>query len=103
VSTIIRPQPSDLDLLRHDLLIGGEWVAGAGGERDDVTDPATGETIARVARGTREDARRAIVAADGALGAWSATPAKGRAAVLRAWHDLIVEHVDDLAALLTAE
>jgi succinate-semialdehyde dehydrogenase / glutarate-semialdehyde dehydrogenase len=103
VSTIIRPQPTDLDLLRHDLLIGGEWVAGAGGERDDVTDPATGETIARVARATREDARRAIVAADGALGAWAATPATGRAAVLRAWHDLIVEHVDDLATLLTAE
>jgi succinate-semialdehyde dehydrogenase/glutarate-semialdehyde dehydrogenase len=92
----------DRSLLREQLFVGGRWEDGTG-ERDDVLDPATGQVVARVARGSRADARRAIDAAAGALPAWAAAPAKARAALLREWHDLIVEHVDDLAALLTAE
>ncbi len=103
MSTALRPELADRSLLREQLFIDGAWVDGAGGERDDVTDPATGELIAQVARGTRTDARRAIEAADAALAAWSKTPAKTRSNLLRAWHDLIVEHADDLAILLTAE
>jgi succinate-semialdehyde dehydrogenase/glutarate-semialdehyde dehydrogenase len=90
-------------LLREQLLIDGAWADGASGEHDPVLDPATGDEVALVARGTREDARRAISAADSAFAGWAATPAKTRAAALRAWHDLIVEHADDLAVLLTAE
>ena len=94
---------ADRALLREQLLIDGAWEDGTGGERDAVLDPATRREIARVARGTREDARRAIAGADAAFAGWAATPAKARASILRAWHDLIVEHVDDLAVLLTAE
>ena len=93
---------SDGDLLREQLHLAGTWVDGAGGEVDEVLDPATGECIAHVARGTAADADRAVAAAHDALAGWSATPAKGRATVLRACHDLIVEHVDNLAVLLTA-
>jgi len=53
---------TDRALLREQLLVAGEWVEGEGGERDAVLDPATGERIASVARGTRADARRAIEA-----------------------------------------
>jgi succinate-semialdehyde dehydrogenase / glutarate-semialdehyde dehydrogenase len=93
----------DTAVLRDRLFIGGRWLDAERGERDDVLDPATGDVVARVARATRADARRAIEAAHEALGAWEATPAKARSKVLRAWHDLVVEHADDLAALLTAE
>ena len=49
------------------LLIGGEWVEAAGGERFDVTNPATGEVVGTVPNGTEADVRRAIDAAAGAL------------------------------------
>jgi succinate-semialdehyde dehydrogenase/glutarate-semialdehyde dehydrogenase len=94
---------TDPSLLREQLLVGGAWGDGEGGERDPVLDPATGQEIARVARATRGDARRAIAEADAALAGWARTPAKTRGQAMRAWHDLIVAHVDDLAILLTAE
>jgi succinate-semialdehyde dehydrogenase/glutarate-semialdehyde dehydrogenase len=103
MSTVQHPPLADRSLLRDRLLIAGTWVGGSAGDVDAVRDPATGEEIAHVARGTRDDARTAIAAADEALADWAATPAKARSAVLRAWHDLIVANVDDLAALLTAE
>jgi succinate-semialdehyde dehydrogenase / glutarate-semialdehyde dehydrogenase len=92
-----------LELLRDRLFIGGRWVEGEHGERDAVLDPATGEVVARVARATRADARRAVEAAHEAQPSWAAMPAKARSNVMRAWHDLVVEHADDLASLLTAE
>ena len=103
MSTAFRLDLTDPALLREQLLISGEWVDGAEAARDAVIDPASGQVVAEVARGTREDARRAIEAADAAGKAWAATPAKTRAKILRRWNDLIVEHVDDLAILLTSE
>jgi succinate-semialdehyde dehydrogenase/glutarate-semialdehyde dehydrogenase len=103
MTTAIHPPLTDPTLLREQLLIDGEWVDGAGGEREPVTDPATGEVVAEVAVGTRADAVRAIEAAHAAAAGWGATPAKTRSQLLRRWHDLIVASVDDLAILLTAE
>src|SRR5690242_14538873 len=95
------PRPlRDPALLCDDLFVDGAFQASAGGERFDVRDPATGGLIARVASGTREDARRAVEAAKAAMPAWAAATAKERAAVLRRWFDLMVEHADDLAAIL---
>src|SRR4051812_6114789 len=90
-------------MLRELLLVDGAWIAADDGATDPVADPATGETIAEVARADAAMARRAIAAAQAALGPWAATPAPQRSRILRRWHDLIVEHVDDLAVLLTAE
>ncbi len=50
-----------------------------------------------------DDARTAIDAAALAQPLWAGKPAKDRSIILRRWHDLIVEHADDLAAILTAE
>ncbi len=68
-----------------------------------MVDPATGETIAEVPRLGAAETRRAIAAAERALPAWRATTAKERARVLRRIADLMVENIDDLALLLTAE
>src|SRR6478672_13278126 len=90
-------------LLRDELFIGGEWSAASGGARFEVVDPATGGRIAHVASATEDDVERAIAAAADAFPAWAGLPAPRRAALLRRWYELILEHVDELAAILTAE
>jgi succinate-semialdehyde dehydrogenase/glutarate-semialdehyde dehydrogenase len=74
-----------------------------GGETFPVLDPATGQELAHVPRMGAEETRRAIDAARDAYPGWRATLAKERARILRRWADLMVEHRDDLARLLTAE
>jgi succinate-semialdehyde dehydrogenase/glutarate-semialdehyde dehydrogenase len=98
-----RSQLRDGDLLREDLFIDGVWAPGAGGERTEVTDPATGAVIARMASATADDVLNAISAADAAAPAWGRMTATARARVMRRWYDLIVENADDLATILTAE
>ena len=57
---------------RH--FIGGEWVGSEGGATFPSLDPFTGEVVAEVAAGTREDAARAVVAPPAAFPAWGQTP-----------------------------
>src|SRR5437660_8488436 len=51
------------DVQKREMLIGGEWVPSAGGETQDVLNPATGGVIAVVPKGTEEDVDRAVAAA----------------------------------------
>jgi succinate-semialdehyde dehydrogenase/glutarate-semialdehyde dehydrogenase len=90
-------------LLRDRALIDGEWLASEGGITFDVNDPATGGRLARVARCGMRETEQAVVAADRAFPEWAARTAKERAGPLRQWAALIVENVEDLAAILTAE
>jgi succinate-semialdehyde dehydrogenase/glutarate-semialdehyde dehydrogenase len=94
---------NDRSLLKDALFIGGQWERPAGVACFNVTNPATGAVLARVPSGGRDEAAAAIDAAEAALPAWRALTAKERAAILRRWHDLIIEHVEDLARILTAE
>jgi succinate-semialdehyde dehydrogenase / glutarate-semialdehyde dehydrogenase len=73
------------------------------GETFPVVDPATGETIAEVARMGVAETRRAIARAEEALPAWRSMLAKDRARILRRWSDLMLDHEDELAHLLTTE
>jgi succinate-semialdehyde dehydrogenase/glutarate-semialdehyde dehydrogenase len=97
------PTLTDPDLLRSSPYFGGAWQQPVGRDSSDVINPATGETVHSVALAGREDASSAIDAAESALPAWSALPAKERSRLLRRWHDLVVDNVDDLARILTAE
>ncbi len=103
VATDLRSILKDPSLLVEQAYIAGEWVNAADGKTFAVTNPARGDVIANVADMTREDARRAIEAADKARHEWAARTGKERAAVMRKWYDLMVAHADDLAAILTAE
>ncbi|WP_027997726.1 NAD-dependent succinate-semialdehyde dehydrogenase [Sinorhizobium arboris] len=76
-----------------------EWA----GPTFDVSNPSTGELLATLPDMGIDDARAAIDAAAFAQPLWAGKPAKDRSIILRRWHDLIVEHADDLAAILTAE
>src|SRR5436190_5585247 len=90
-------------LLREQAFIDGEWC-----DADDcgtfaVTNPATGDELTNVPRMGAIETRRAIDAAARAFPAWRDRPAAERAAVMRRWRDLMIEHRDDLAQLLTLE
>ncbi len=73
------------------------------GETFPVVDPATGETIAEVPRMGTAETRRAIERAEAALPGWRSRLAKDRALILRRFADLMLEHEDELAHLLTTE
>ncbi|GEN26836.1 glutarate-semialdehyde dehydrogenase DavD [Halovibrio variabilis] len=83
--------------------IDGSWVAADSGEQIAVLNPATGEAIGDIPRLGKAETERAIDAADAALPAWRALTAQERADLLLKWHDLMLEHQDDLAMLMTFE
>ena len=91
------------DLLRQAMLIDGEWVQADSGRKIDVRNPATGELVARVPDGGAEETKRAIAAADRAFAVWRKVLPKDRAKVMRRLFDLMLEHADDLAVIMTAE
>jgi 1-pyrroline dehydrogenase len=80
-------------------LVGGEWIDSVSGETMDVLNPATGETIAEVPRGTAEDVGRAVEAATKALPEWLETTPGERAEALLKLADLLDEHAEELAQL----
>ncbi|WCM94420.1 NADP-dependent succinate-semialdehyde dehydrogenase [Acidovorax sp. NCPPB 2350] len=90
-------------LLREQAYVDGRWVGADDGGTIAVTNPATGETVARVPRMGAAETRRAIEAANRAWAPWRRRTAKERAAILRRWNDLVLAHADDLAAIMTAE
>ncbi|MEZ5900757.1 MAG: NAD-dependent succinate-semialdehyde dehydrogenase [Hyphomicrobiaceae bacterium] len=89
-----------ITLLKSQAYIDGAWIGAPGFA---VVDKATGEEIARVPDLGAEDARVAIGAAHRAFMPWSKMLAKERAAILRRWYELILDHADELALLLTKE
>ena len=92
---------NDPSLLKTDALVGGEWHRGSA--RFEVFDPATGQRLADVANLGAAEAEAAIAAADKAWPAWRAKTAKERHAVLMKWFQLLHQHADDLARIMTAE
>ena len=94
-------QLADPSLLKTDALINGQWVPGS--SRFAVHDPATGAHLADVANLGAQEAEQAIAAANAAWPAWRAKTAKERSTLLRKWYDLLMQHQDDLARIMTAE
>src|SRR6056297_1970549 len=92
----------DPSLLAEKAYVNGVWVDGEDGTFD-VTNPARGDVIAKVADLSRAEVAKAIDAAVAAQKEWAKWTGKERAAVLRKWFDLMTENADDLATILTAE
>ncbi|MFN0215708.1 MAG: NAD-dependent succinate-semialdehyde dehydrogenase [Saprospiraceae bacterium] len=93
----------DSTLLHRQAFINGEWTSADSGKTFSVTNPATGDELARVSDCGPDETLRAISAAEAALPDWRAKTATVRAGILRKWHDLILENADDLGLLLTLE
>ena len=89
-----------ISLIRSQCYVDGQWV---GEPAVPVTNKATGEVIAKVPSLGEAETRGAIEAAKRALPAWSKMLAKERSKRVRAWFDLMMEHADELALLLTSE
>ena len=85
------------------MLINGQWVEASDKQRIEVRNPATGEIIGTVPRGTLEDARRAVEAAQRGKQAISKLPAHERAAILFRIADAIEQNLNDLGELLAKE
>jgi len=83
------------------LFIGGEWVHT--GSTFPVKDPATGDTLLEIADAGPDDSVRALGAAVAAQEEWAATPPRTRSDILRRAFDLVQEHREDLALLMTLE
>lgn len=91
------------DLLRASAYVDGRWTDADSGATFPVRNPATGETIVEVPRLGAEETRRAIQAAERALPAWKARPAKDRARVLSRLAALMAERESELATLMVLE
>jgi len=92
---------NDPALLETRAYVNGHWIEN--GSSFPVLNPATGEKIADVTDLGVEDVARAIDGAYDAKAFWAAKTGKERGAILRKWHDLMLENIDDLATILTAE
>src|ERR1039457_1464911 len=81
------------------LFINGQWADAASGRTFETPNPATGETLARVAEGDAEDINRAVRAARKAFeeGPWSRMTPSERGRIIWRIGDLILEHVDEVA------
>jgi len=92
------------DLIPAAGFIAGRWeTVAASGKMFEVHNPSTGELLAVLPDMGVAEARRAIAAAEAAQKAWAKKTGKGRAAILRKMYDLMMLHIGDLGAIMTAE
>jgi malonate-semialdehyde dehydrogenase (acetylating)/methylmalonate-semialdehyde dehydrogenase len=108
MSKTLNGKPSTAEAIRPALAnlqnyIGGRWVSSSGGDCKDVINPARGEVIARVPLSTREDVDEAIRAARQAFPKWRAMPVVERARYMFRFKDLLEQHFDELARIVTTE
>ncbi len=92
---------NQLELIPH--FIAGKLQDTDSGRYGDVYNPALGVPVARVALASTNDVDTAVAAAAAAFPAWANTPALGRARVLFKYLQLMQQHADEFAALLTRE
>lgn len=96
-------QLKDKGLFRQQALIGGKWCDAQDRATIDVIDPASQKVIGTVPDQGAADTRAAIDAADAAFQTWRKKTHAERAALLEVWYGLMIEHVEDLAQILTLE
>jgi acyl-CoA reductase-like NAD-dependent aldehyde dehydrogenase len=85
------------------MFLDGAWAGSLSGETFTAESPATGEAIAEVPRGDRQDAQLAIGAANRAADAWAGATAFERAAAMHRVADEIEKRRDELARTLTLD
>jgi succinate-semialdehyde dehydrogenase/glutarate-semialdehyde dehydrogenase len=89
-----------ITLLRNKCYVDGQWI---GEPKVAVTNKATGDVIAKVPDFGETETRAAVAAAERAFPVWSRMLAKERSKIVRRWYELMMEHADELALLLTNE
>ena len=99
----VPPKLKEMAFFREQCYIDGAWLDADDKSTISVVNPADGTIVGSVPRMGAEETRRAIEAANNAWPAWRAKTAKERASLLRKWFDLMMQHQEDLAVLMTTE
>jgi succinate-semialdehyde dehydrogenase/glutarate-semialdehyde dehydrogenase len=94
-------QLGDPSLFRQAAFVGGRWLTAP--ESIAVRNPASGEEIGRVPSLGADATNQAIAAAAAAFPPWRDAGSARRAQLLEAWHDAMIDHLEDLARLMTIE
>ncbi|MEE3321705.1 MAG: NAD-dependent succinate-semialdehyde dehydrogenase [Pseudomonadota bacterium] len=94
---------SEQALFREQCYIGGQWCDADDGSTIEVDNPATEAVLGKVPKMGETETNKAIDAANAAFPAWRDKSAAERANLLEAWHDLMMQHQDDLGRLMTLE
>ncbi|HEX3643289.1 MAG TPA: aldehyde dehydrogenase family protein, partial [Ktedonobacteraceae bacterium] len=98
---MVAPIQSQVQTLRN--YIGGQWVSSQATDTQDVRNPATDELLARVPLSSQADVAAAVDAASSAFPSWRATPPQERARYFFKLRQLLEEHREELARLITTE
>ena len=94
----------DTKLLQTSAFIGGQWLKNSANRQSfDVFNPADGTVVSNVIRANENDVNDAVEHASNAGKSWSKTLAAERSVILNNWYDLMMEHQEDLAQIMTAE
>lgn len=93
----------DPTLLKSQGYINGQWQNADDGATIQVCNPATGVLVGTVPHMGAAAAQQAITAAQQAFESWKRRTADDRARVLRRWYELMLQHQDDLALIMTSE
>jgi succinate-semialdehyde dehydrogenase / glutarate-semialdehyde dehydrogenase len=91
------------NLLKTKCFIDGKWTDALDAKTFEVVNPATGKVVASVPRCGRKETAAAIEAASRAFASWKRQTALQRGAVIHKWHALIMEHIEELASIMTQE
>lgn len=83
--------------------IGGKWVPSQAEKHETIPNPATGELLGQVPLSSKEEVDQAVQAAQTAFETWSRTPVTERARVMFRFQQLLFEHRDELARVITLE
>jgi len=100
---MLKERLKDPDLFRQQCYIDGAWCDADGKETIAVTNPADNSRLGAIPRMGAPETRRAVEAAWAAFPAWRRKTAQQRSTLLRRWFELMMEHQEDLAVLMTAE
>lgn len=93
----------DPSLLKARCYIDGQWVDADNGATLAVNNPANGALIGTIPNAGAAQTQTAIAAADRAFGPWKDRTAEDRARILRRWFELMLQHQEDLALIMTSE
>ena len=96
-------QLKDKNLFRQQCYIDGEWVDSDKGDTFNVYNPSDLSLVGHMPNCSKIETKKAIDAANKAWHGWRKLSGKDRSIIIRNWHQLILDNVDDLALIMTLE
>ena len=93
-------QLKDKDLFKQQCFINGKWVEADSGDTFEVFNPSDLTLVGTMPNSTKTETIKAIEAANNSWNGWKKLSGKDRSIIIRRWHELILENIDDLALIL---